>query len=174
MGARSITEAIRPARPEDAAQIAAIYDHWVLTGTGTFETEPPGTAEMARRLADVTARGWPWLVLEQGGEILGFAYCGQFRDRAAYAHAGETSIYVRPDANGRGAGRKLLAALLDAGRRAGFRQFIAVIGDSANASSISLHQSFGFRQVGTLTDVGLKFGRLLDVVLMQLGDAEPR
>jgi phosphinothricin acetyltransferase len=129
---------------------------------------------MAHRLQQVSARGWPWLVMEdQSGGLLGYAYCAQFRDRAAYALTGETSVYVRAGQQGRGVGRTHLTALLAAGREVGFRQFIAVIGDSGNAASIRLHAALGFRHVGTLSGVGLKFGRLLDVVLMQSGPDSP-
>jgi L-amino acid N-acyltransferase YncA len=170
MAASSITDRIRPATIDDAAGCAAVYRLAVLEGTGTFETDPPDAAEMARRIGLVLGRGWPWLVAEApDGEIVGYAYCAQFRDRAAYAHSGETSVYVAADKQGRGLGRDLMERLLAASAEAGFRQFIAVIGDSANASSIGLHRALGFRHVGTLTDAGLKFGRLLDVVLMQRG-----
>lgn len=168
MDVRSTSEVIRPARIGDAGGCAAVYAPAVLEGTGTFETEAPDGAEMARRIGAVLGRGWPWLVAEGGdGAIVGFAYCAQFRDRAAYARTGETSVYVAPDAQGRGLGRRLLQDMLVAGAAAGFDQFVAVIGDSGNAASIGLHGALGFRQVGTLVDVGFKFGRLLDVVFMQ-------
>jgi phosphinothricin acetyltransferase len=170
MGGPSITERIRAATLADAAGVAAIYDPQVAHGTASFETEPPGPDEMARRIGRCLDKSWPWLVAQgEGGAILGYAYLNQFRDRAAYAHSAETSVYVADGLHGRGLGRRLMAALLDEGARAGFRQFVAVIGDSGNAASIALHGRMGFRHVGTLTNVGEKFGRLLDVVYMQKG-----
>jgi phosphinothricin acetyltransferase len=170
MGAPFITERIRLATLADAAGVAAIYDRQVALGTASFETEPPGRHEMARRIGRCIDRGWPWLVMEgEGSAILGYAYLNQFRDRAAYAHSAETSVYVADGLQGRGLGRRLMEALLAAGATAGFRQYVAVIGDSGNAASIALHSRLGFRHVGTLTNVGEKFGRLLDVVYMQKG-----
>lgn len=172
MGAQSTPEAaaqphIRPATRADAAAIAAIYAPYVLYGTASFEIEPPDTDAMVTRIERCLSAGWPWLVLELDGVIAGYAYATQFRDRAAYAHTAETSIYLRQGLAGRGLGRLLLEALVDASAAAGFRQLIAVIGDSSNAASIGLHAAMGFRHVGTLRDVGLKKGRLLDVVYMQ-------
>jgi len=158
---------VRAARPDDVPALTAIYAHHVLNGTGTFEEEPPGAPEMAARLARVTDGGRPWLVAEDTGNILGYAYAAQFRDRSAYRHAGETSVYVAPDHLGRGVGSLLLGTLIDTAAASGFRQLIAVIGDSGNEASIALHRRFGFTQVGLLSAVGLKFGRALDVVFMQ-------
>lgn len=170
MGAPSTTEAIRNATLADAAGVAAIYDRQVAHGTASFETDPPGAQEMAQRIARCLDKGWPWLVAEgEASTILGYAYLNQFRDRAAYAHSAETSVYVAESVHGRGLGRRLMEALLAEGERAGFRQFVAVIGDSGNRASIALHTRLGFRHVGTLTHVGEKFGRLLDVVYMQKG-----
>jgi phosphinothricin acetyltransferase len=168
MGAPSTTEWIRPAMLADATGCAAIYDPQVAQGTASFETEPPGPAEMARRIGRCLEKGWPWLVAEgEGGAIIGYAYLNQFRDRAAYRHSAETSVYVAADWQGVGLGRRLMRALLDAGHAAGFRQFVAVIGDSGNTASIALHRALGFRLVGTLTNVGHKHGRWLDVIYMQ-------
>ncbi|MFW2830463.1 N-acetyltransferase family protein [Sphingomonas sp. ID0503] len=158
---------IRPARQEDAAAVTAIYAHHVLHGTGTFEEEPPSIEEMTARMAHIAGRGWPWLVAEEGGVILGYAYCGQFRDRAAYRFAGEDAVYVLDSARGRGVGFALLEALVPAAANAGFRRMFAVIGDSANAGSIRLHERAGFVRCGMLHDAGFKFGRLLDVVFME-------
>ena len=158
---------IRPARPDDAAAIAAIYAPEVLTGTATFEIEPPDAAEIGARMAKVKDAGWPWLVDDADGVIRGYAYASQFRDRAAYARTCESSIYVASTAHRQGVGRALVAALVVAARAAGFREMIAVIGDSANAGSIGLHRACGFREVGRLENVGWKFGRALDVVYMQ-------
>jgi phosphinothricin acetyltransferase len=159
--------AIRPSREEDIAAITAIYAHHVLHGTGTFETEPPSPAEMASRRADVLARNLPYLVAEEDGEVLGFAYCNWFKPRPAYRFSAEDSIYVSESARGKGLGAKLLAALSQAAEAAGVRKLIAVIGDSANAGSIGVHRSRGFTHVGVLKDCGWKFGEWRDVVLME-------
>ena len=168
---------LRDAAPADLPAMTAIYAHHVLHGTGTFEEEPPDEAEMARRIAAVQDQGWPWLVAEEGGQILGFAYLAQFRPRSAYRYAGEDSVYVRNDIRGQGVGKALVAALLRRGEECGFRQIFAVIGDSENVGSIGLHVSLGFRQVGVLRSAGAKFGRWLDVVTMQRaigrGDRDP-
>ncbi|MDN6883966.1 N-acetyltransferase family protein [Variovorax sp. CAN2819] len=159
--------AIRPCREEDVAAITAIYAHHVLHGTGTFETEPPSPAEMATRRADVLARNLPYLVAEEDGEVLGFAYCNWFKPRPAYRFSAEDSIYVSESARGKGLGAKLLAALSQAAETAGVRKLIAVIGDSANAGSIGVHRSQGFTHVGVLKNCGWKFGEWRDVVLME-------
>lgn len=160
---------IRAAGPQDAGAIQAIYAHHVLTGTGTFETEPPDLAEIRRRMDKVAGLGWPWLVAcDPLGRVLGYAYAGPFRERAAYAHTVEDSIYVAEDAAGRGIGRQLLARLIAHCRAAGARQMLAVIGDSDNAGSIGLHRALGFGDAGVLRKVGRKFGRDLDVVILQL------
>jgi phosphinothricin acetyltransferase len=158
---------IRPARPDDAEAIAFIYGHHTLHGTGTFEEEAPSTAEMADRLAKVQGRGWPWLVAERDGQVVGYAYTGQFRDRAAYRFCGEDSVYIHPDHMGAGIGRALLDALLPASAASGFERIIAVIGDSANLGSIRLHERAGFAHCGKLDKAGFKFGRYLDVIFMQ-------
>ncbi|MBX6742393.1 MAG: N-acetyltransferase [Acetobacteraceae bacterium] len=158
---------IRDAAPADLSAITAIYAHHVLHGTGTFEEEPPSEAEMAARMARVQEQGWAWLVAEEGGAILGYAYFAQFRPRSAYRFAAEDSVYVRDDIRGQGVGKALVAALLQRAEAAGFRQMFAVIGDSENVGSIGLHVSLGFRQAGVLRSAGLKFGRWLDVVFMQ-------
>lgn len=158
---------IRSAGPADAAGLAAIYAPHVLTGTASFETEPPDDAEMAARLARVLGQGWPWLVWEADGAILGYAYATQFRDRAAYHATCENSIYVTAAAHRQGVGRGLLLALIAAAQARGFRQMVAVIGDSGNTASIGLHRACGFREAGRLEGVGNKFGRWLDVVYLQ-------
>lgn len=167
---------IRDAIAADAAAIASIYGHHVLTGTATFETVPPTPAEMAVRIARVQDAGWPWLIAEGNGDgpdmLLGYAYCSQFRDRPAYAYTCESSVYLRDDRRGRGIGRALMGELIDRAEAAGCRQMIAVIGDSGNAASIGLHSARGFTRAGVIRDVGSKFGRWLDVVYMQraIGD----
>jgi phosphinothricin acetyltransferase len=159
---------IRAATAADAAAIAGVYAPHVLTGTASFETEAPTPAEMAARMARVLDRGWPWLVAEADGQILGYAYAAQFRDRAAYARTCENSVYVAAAAHRQGVGRALLQALCAAARACGFGEMIAVIGDgSGNTASLRLHATCGFREAGKLTNVGCKFGRWLDVAYMQ-------
>ena len=168
---------LRPSRDDDVHAITAVYGWHVAHGTGTFETEPPDAAEMARRRADVLAKGLPWLVLEQDGEVKGFAYANPFRPRPAYRFSLEDSVYLAADVAGRGFGRLLLAELLARCEDTGARQMMAVIGDSANAGSIGVHRSLGFEHVGVLRAAGRKFDRWLDVVLMQrklgCGDTAP-
>ena len=149
------------------AAVQAIYAGHVLHGTATFELDPPDLEEMARRRAGLLAQGLPWLVAEAEGEVLGFAYAGPYRPRPAYRHTLEDSIYLRGDATGRGLGRRLLATLIAETEAQGYRQMLAVIGDSANAASIGVHAALGFREVGVLRAAGFKFGRWIDVVLMQ-------
>jgi len=158
---------LRPSTPADLAAVRDIYAHAVTQGTGTFELEVPDPAEMARRRDDVLTKGLPWLVAEQDGQVLGYAYANHFRPRPAYRFSVEDSIYLHPEAQGRGVGRVLLAELVARCQAAGARQMLAVIGDSANQGSIGLHRALGFEPCGSLQSVGWKFGRWLDVVLMQ-------
>lgn len=158
---------IRPSTEQDMPAVTAIYAHHVRHGTGTFELDPPSTADMLARRAEVLSRGLPWLVAEDGGQVVGYAYCNWFRPRPAYRYAAEDSIYLAPQAAGRGLGRGLLAELLAGAERAGMRKMIAVIGDSANAGSIGLHRACGFAHTGTLSATGWKFSRWLDTVLME-------
>ena len=157
---------LRPATPEDVPAIQAIYAHHVLTGLGTFEEIPPTEGEMASRIAAVVERGLPWLVAESG-EVLGYAYAGPFRTRAAYRFTVEDSVYVGQTARGRGVGKALLAALIADCEAMGLRQMVGVIGDSGNAASIALHRSLGFEITATAPAVGWKFERWVDVVWMQ-------
>ena len=157
---------IRNSLPEDIPAINAIYKHHVLHGTGTFEIDPPSCDDMANRRADVIGKGLPYLVATEGSQILGFAYCNWFKPRPAYRFSAEDSIYLAPEALGRGLGRSLLTELMQRAEAAGVRKLIAVIGDSANQGSIGVHQSVGFTHVGVLKSCGWKFGRWLDVVLM--------
>ena len=159
--------AIRPATPADIPAIARIYGHAVAHGTASFELEAPTEAEMARRQRLLRDGGFPYLVAEVGDAIAGYAYAGPYRARPAYRFTVEDSIYLAPHARRRGIGKALLAALVAESEAAGFRQMIAVIGDSAQTPSIALHGALGFRLVGTLEAVGFKFGRWLDSVLMQ-------
>jgi L-amino acid N-acyltransferase YncA len=165
---------IRPSQDADLPAITAIYGHHVLHGTGTFETAPPTEADMAGRRADVLGKGLPYLVAEQDGQVLGFAYCQWFKPRPAYRFSAEDSIYLHPQAAGKGLGKKLLGALAAQAQAAGIRKLIAVIGDSANAGSIGLHRSLGFTPVGSFKSCGWKFGRWLDIVLMEksLGEGD--
>ena len=158
---------IRPATPADLAYIQSIYAHHVLSGTGTFEEEPPSVEEMAERFAQVVARGWSWLVATDASGVLGYAYYTQFRDRSAYRFCVEDSVYVREDVRGQGVGKALVAQLIADATARGMRQMIAVIGDSENVGSIGVHASLGFQKVGTLHASGIKFGRWLDAVYMQ-------
>lgn len=158
---------IRSATEGDIDAIAAIYAHHVRHGTGTFELDPPSASDMRARLNEVQSRGLPWLIAEEGGQVKGYAYCNWFKPRPAYRFSAEDSVYVAPDANGRGLGRALLAELSARAQRCGVRKLIAVIGDSANAGSIGVHQALGFSHVGRLASCGWKFGRWLDVVLME-------
>ena len=168
---------IRPSRDADLPAITAIYGHHVLHGTGTFETTPPTDSEMAARRADVLSKGLPFLVAEDAGRVLGYAYCQWFKPRPAYRFSAEDSIYMDPDAAGKGLGRQLLAALADEAQAVGIRKLIAVIGDSANAGSVGVHRSLGFTPVGVFKSCGWKFGKWLDIVLMEKtlgeGDSTP-
>lgn len=165
---------IRPSRDEDIPAITAIYGHHVLHGTGTFETVPPTAEDMAARRADVLGKGLPYLVIEDGGRVLGFAYCQWFKPRPAYRFSAEDSIYLHPDAAGKGLGRQLLDTLCREAEARGLRKLIAVIGDSGNAGSIGVHRAAGFTPAGTLKSCGWKFGRWLDIVIMErtVGEAD--
>lgn len=158
---------VRRSTDADLAVIREAYVDNVLHGTGTFELDPPDLAEMARRREAVLARGWPWLVVEVAGTALGYAYADQHNARAGYRFYVEDSIYLLPEAQGRGLGTLLLRALIEECEALGARQMLARIGDSANAASIALHSSLGFHEVGRLPSAGWKFGRWCDVVLMQ-------
>ena len=168
---------IRPSRDEDLDAITRIYAHHVLHGTGTFETTPPTRDEMAGRRADVLGQGLPWLVIEVDGQVMGYAYGNWFKPRPAYRYSVEDSIYMAPESAGKGLGKLLLTELLAQCERAGVRKVMAVIGDSANAGSIGVHKALGFEQVGVVQSCGWKFGRWLDIVLMQKsigqGDSAP-
>lgn len=147
--------------------ITTIYGHHVRHGFASFETDPPALEDMLHRRTDVTGKGLPYLVAERERAILGYAYAGIYRPRAAYRDTVENSIYLRPDTVGQGIGRLLLPALVAECEARDLRQMVAVIGDSANIASIRLHEACGFRMVGVLEAVGYKLGRWLDSVLMQ-------
>jgi L-amino acid N-acyltransferase YncA len=158
---------IRGSIAADLTAITHIYGQAVLHGTGTFELEAPDEAEMERRRDDVLGKGLPWLVAERAGRVIGYAYANHFRPRRAYRFCLEDSIYLDDQARGHGVGRVLLAELLARCEAAGARQMLAVIGDSANAGSIGVHRACGFEDCGRFKAAGWKFGRWVDVVLMQ-------
>ena len=159
---------IRPSHSEDIPAITAIYAHHVRVGTGTFELEPPSRNDMVARRNDVLTKNLPHLVATDGSQILGFAYCNWFKPRPAYRFSAEDSIYMAPEAQGRGLGRALLAELATQAECAGVRKLIAVIGDSANTSSIALHRAVGFSLVGVIKSCGWKFDQWRDIVMMDM------
>lgn len=165
---------IRAATPDDAARIAAIYAHHVLHGTATFDLDPPPVSVWTAKIASLNARGWPFLVALDSGrhDVVGYAYATPFRDRPAYAHTCEDSIYIDPAHVGQGMGTRLLAALIDAARNHGFEQMIAVVGGGEPAS-VALHEKAGFVHRGRMVGVGRKFGRVLDTVYLQRALTEP-
>jgi phosphinothricin acetyltransferase len=158
---------LRAAVAADAAAIAAIYAPHVRDGSATFELEPPDAAEMAVRMRAIADAGHPWIVAERASRVVGYAYAGPYRLRPAYRYTTEDSIYLAAEAMRQGIGARLLAALIDACEARGDRQMIAVIGDAGNAASIAVHAAAGFAHVGVLRAAGRKFGRWIDVVLMQ-------
>jgi len=158
---------VRSATPADVPAITRIYAHAVKHGTASFELDPPDEAEMARRQRTLLDGGYPYIIAEIDGVLAGYAYAGPYRPRPAYRFSVEDSIYVDPDAQRRGVGRVLLEHLIEECERRGFRQMIAVIGDSAQAPSIELHRALGFRMIGAVQNVGYKFDRWLDSVNMQ-------
>ena len=159
--------AIRAASAADIPAITAIYAHAVTHGTASFELEPPDAAEMARRRQALVDGGFPYLVADAEGVVAGYAYAGAYRPRPAYRWSVEDSVYVSPTMHRRGIGAMLLRHLIEEAEQRGFRQMIAVIGDSAQTASIELHRAAGFRHIGAVEHVGFKFGRWLDTVLMQ-------
>jgi L-amino acid N-acyltransferase YncA len=158
---------IRPATPADIPAITPIYAHAVRHGTASFELEPPDEAEMTRRMRALIEGGYPYLIAESSGAVLGYAYAGPYRARPAYRYTVENSIYIAPDSHRRGIGRMLLDRLIVECEARNYRLMIAVIGDSAQAPSIELHRSAGFKLIGAFEAVGYKFDRWLDSVLMQ-------
>ena len=158
---------IRPATPDDIAAVTRIYADAVLNGTASFEIEPPDEAEMTRRQAALLNNGYPYLTAEIEGVVAGYAYAGPYRSRPAYKWSVEDSIYVAPQMHRKGIGGLLLARLVAESTQRGFRQVIAVIGDSAQIGSIAVHERAGFNHIGTLHSVGFKHGKWLDTVLMQ-------
>jgi L-amino acid N-acyltransferase YncA len=159
---------IRPTQQSDLPAITAVYEQAVLTGTATFELEPPDLAEMTRRFRSLSDGGFPYFTALLDGRVAGYAYAGPYRPRPAYRFTVENSVYLDPISHRRGIGLRLMQELIPACEARGFRQMIAVIGDSANAASVGLHTRCGFQVIGTHPNVGLKFGRWLDTVMMQL------
>ena len=158
---------LRPAVLGDMAAVQCIYAHHVLTGYASFEETPPDVAEMTRRWTAIVDAGLPYVCAVENDQVLGYAYAGPYRPRSAYRFCVEDSIYLAPDAVGRGIGRALLTQLIARCTEIGKRQIIAVIGDSANLASIELHRVCGFRLIGTFASIGFKHGRWVDSVLMQ-------
>ncbi|MBV9462267.1 MAG: N-acetyltransferase [Bradyrhizobium sp.] len=163
---------IRPTQESDLPAITAIYAQAVREGTATFELEPPDLAEMTRRFRSLSDGGFPYFVALLDGRIAGYAYAGPYRPRPAYRFTVENSVYLDPISHRRGLGLRLMQELIPACEARGFRQMIAVIGDSANSASVGLHTRCGFQMIGTHPSVGLKFGRWLDTVMMQLSLGE--
>ena len=163
---------IRPAAAADLHSITEIYDHAVRYGTATFELIPPDLAEMTRRFGVLMDGGFPYLVAVLDGRVAGYAYAGAYRPRPAYRFTVENSVYLQPSIHRRGIGLQLMERLIRESEARGYRQMIAVIGDSANAGSIGVHSRNGFAMIGTHPDVGFKFGRWLDIVMMQRPLAE--
>ena len=159
--------AIRNASETDAEAIAAIYSHHVLHGTASYEIEPPSPADMRAKIGQLGKMGWPFIVADADGELLGYAYVTQFRDRAAYRFTCEDSIYVAAERIGHGIGKALLGALIERSANYGFKTMVAVVG-GAEPASIALHERLGFTTVGKLAAVGFKFGRWLDSVYLQI------
>lgn len=158
---------IRPATEADIPTITAIYAHHVLHGSASFEEVPPTPDDMLGRMRAITGGGYPYLVAEEDGVVAAYGYLGAYRPRSAYRFTVEDSVYVAEAARGRGLGRAILGALLQAAEAGPWHQVIAVIGDSGSTGSIRLHETMGFRPVGVFRDIGFKHGRWLDTVLMQ-------
>jgi L-amino acid N-acyltransferase YncA len=158
---------IRPATEADLPAITSIYEHAVRFGTATFELDPPDLAEMTRRFRSLADGKFPYLSAELDGAVVGYAYAGPYRPRPAYRFSVENSVYFDPKAQGRGLGKLIMQELIGRCEQRGFRQMVAVIGDSANVASIGVHRSTGFKMIGTCENVGFKFGRWLDTVMMQ-------
>ncbi len=165
---------LRAAEAADIPAVTVIYREAVLHGTASFEIEPPDEAEMLRRYEAIVGAGYPYFVAEIAGKVVGYAYANAYRSRPGYRFTAEDSVYISPEAQGKGVGRLLLRALIEASTAAGFRLMVAVIGDSRHYASITLHRNAGFTHSGVIHSVGHKFGRWLDSVIMELplGDGD--
>ena len=168
---------LRPAQESDMAAISVIYAYHVVHGTGTFEATPPSTSDMLKRWDDVRSKGLPWLCAEVDDQVVGFAYANWFRPREAFRYCAEDSIYIAPEMTGLGLGRALLGELMQQCETAGIRKIVAVVGDSANQSSVGLHVAMGFTHAVTLPSCGWKHDRWLDIVILErwlgTGDSTP-
>ena len=162
-----MTVTVRPAARADIPAITRIYGHSVEHGTASFELSAPDEAEMTRRFNELTTNGFPYLVAAVDGAVVGYAYAGPYRTRPAYRFTVENSVYVAHDSHRRGVGKLLLQALIEAYTEKGFRLMVAVIGDSNQAASIGLHEAAGFKHAGVFENIGYKFDRWLDNILMQ-------
>jgi phosphinothricin acetyltransferase len=158
---------IRSSRDDDVAAIAAIYAYHVLHGVASFEEVPPAAEEIAARRRAVVERGLPYLAAERGGRVVGYCYAGPFRPRIGYRFTLEDSVYVDAAETGRGIGRRLLDQVVARSTELGYRQMVAVIGGRETVASIRLHERLGFAHIGVLPTVGFKFGRWIDIVMMQ-------
>jgi phosphinothricin acetyltransferase len=158
---------VRACTLADLEAVQSIYAHYVRTGLASFEEDPPSLEEMQRRFRALVAEGFPFLVLQLEDRVAGYAYASAFRPRSAYRYTCESSVYVAPELHRRGIARALMLRLIEDCQRCGKRQMLAVIGDSANMASIALHVALGFEHVGTFKNIGFKFQRWVDVVLMQ-------
>jgi L-amino acid N-acyltransferase YncA len=158
---------IRPSRDADVPAITAIYGYHVLHGVASFEEVPPDAAEIARRRGEIVKRGLPYLVAERDGHLIGYCYAGPFRPRVAYRFTVEDSVYVEAGEIGRGLGRALLEQVIARCSELGYRQMVAVIGGHETTGSIRLHEKLGFTHIGVLPSVGFKFGRWVDIIMMQ-------
>jgi phosphinothricin acetyltransferase len=172
-----INVTIRPCEEDYVASITEIYAYHVLRRLASFEVEQPSERDMRQRRLDVVGRGFPYLVAEYAGDVVGYACASPYRLRPAYRYTAENSVYLHPAWLGRGIGGQLMSALLAEREARGLRQIVAVVGDSANSASIKLHRRLGFVMVGAIRSAGYKFGRWVDSVLMQraldAGDSTP-
>jgi phosphinothricin acetyltransferase len=158
---------VRPADVDDLGAVAEIFAYYVTTSVATFEETPPSVTQWRRRLDELAGSGLPFLVIEAGGEVPGFAFVSPWRPKPAYRHTVEDTVYLAPGWTGKGLGRRLLRALLGECEKGGIQQVIAVIADGGSPASVALHRSCGFTEAGRLTAVGSKHGRWIDTVLLQ-------